>query len=125
MTEPITENFGGLVIVRYPSGPAEIPNPTQFELDQARYVQRAAVKDSLIAYMAADNMSRVRAGVWTVPQLMSLMDDPAVAAASAYMATLSFELAAQSIASAATPLLTPEIRADWVSKLQAHYYLGG
>jgi hypothetical protein len=99
--------------------------PSQFDKDQARYVKRAAVKDQLIAYMAADNMSRVRAGVWTVPQLMTLMDDPSVASANAYMATLSFELAAQSIASAATPLLTPQIRADWVSKLQAHFYLGG
>ena len=105
--------------------PLPVDGSTQFQRDEARYVKRAAVKDQLIAYMAADNMSRVRAGVWTVPQLMSLMDDPAVAAANAYMATLSFELAAQSIASAATPLLTPEIRADWVAKLQAHFYLGG
>ena len=105
--------------------PPPPPPPTQFELDQGRYTKRAPAKEHLIPYMAADNMSRVRSGVWTVPQLMSLMDDPAVAAANAYMATLSFELAAQSIASAATQLLTPEIRADWVAKLQAHFYLGG
>ena len=98
---------------------------TQFEIDQARYSKRAAAKNDLIAYMAADNMGRVRSGAWTVPQLMSLMDDPAVSAANAYMGTLSFELAAKAIATAATPLLTPEIRADWVGKLQAHYYLEG
>lgn len=101
------------------------PTPSQFDLDKARYEKRAAVKNDLIAYMAADNMSRVRSGVWTVPQLMSLMDDPAVSAANAYMSTLSFELAAQAIESAATPLLTPEIRADWVARLQAHFYLEG
>ncbi len=101
------------------------PVITQFELDQARYQKRAAVRDELIAYMAADNMSRVRSGAWTVPQLVSLMDDPAVSSATSYMSTLSYELAAQAIGSAATPLLTPEIRAGWISKLQAHFYLEG
>lgn len=96
---------------------------SQFDRDKARYQKRASVRDELIAYMAADNMGRVRSGVWTVPQLISLMDDPAVAAATAYMGTLSFELAAQAINSAATPLLTPGIRADWIAKLQAHFYL--
>lgn len=108
-----------------PPVPPAPPAPSQFELDQARYTKRAAVKNDLIAYMAADNMGRVRSGAWTVPQLMSLMDDPAVASANAYMSTLSFELAAQAIATAATPLLTPEIRADWVGKLQANFYLEG
>lgn len=97
----------------------------RFVSDQARYAKRAAAKDSLLAFMAADNMSRVRTGVWTVPELMSLMGDPAVSAANAYMSTLSFELAAQAIAAASTPLLTPEIRANWIAKLQAHFYLEG
>ena len=104
-----------------PAPPA--PEPSQFERDEARYRKRAAVKDDLIAYMAADNMSRVRSGAWTVPQLAGLMDDPAVAAANAYMSTLSYELAAQAIAGAETPLLTPAIRADWIAKLQEHFYL--
>lgn len=101
------------------------PEPTQFERDQARYEKRAAVKDQLIAYMAADNMSRVRSEVWTVEQLASLMDDPAVAAANAYMGLLAFELAAEALAAAQTPLLTPEIRADWIARLETHFYLEG
>jgi hypothetical protein len=113
-----------VVLDSYPQAPPQ-PEPSQFDRDQARYAKRAAAKDSLLAYMAADNMNRVRSGVWTVPQLMSLMDDQAVAAANAYMSTLSYELAAQAIASAATPLLTPEIRADWIARLQAHFYLEG
>lgn len=96
---------------------------TQFELDELRYQKRAQVLSDLMSYMAADNMSRVRSGVWTVPQLMSLLDDPAVKAAQTYMATLSYELAAQSIATATSPLLTAEIRSAWVGKLQAHFYL--
>lgn len=99
------------------------PTPTQRELDERRYKRRAAVKDELIAFMAADNMSRVRSGVWTVTDLTSLMSDPAVTAANAYMQTLSYELAAQAIQAATTPLLTPEIKASWISKLQEHFYL--
>lgn len=97
----------------------------RFASDQARYTKRAAAKDALLAFMAADNMSRVRAGTWTVADLTALLADPAVATANACMSTLSFELAAQAIASASTPLLAPEIRADWISRLQAHFYLEG
>ena len=98
---------------------------TQFEKDQSRYQKRAAVKDELMAYMAADNMGRVRSGVWSVTDLTGLLDDPAVVAANALMGTLSFELAAQQINAATTPLLTSEIKADWVSRLESHYYLEG
>lgn len=99
------------------------PPPTQFELDQRRYQKRAAVQSELIAWMAADNMSRVRSGVWTVADLTSLMSDPTVTAAQAYMSTLSYELAAQAIQAATTPLLTPAIKGAWVAKLQEHFYL--
>ena len=68
---------------------------TQFEKDQSRYQKRAAVKDELMAYMAADNIGRVRNGVWTVVDLTALLDDPAVVQANALMVTLSYELAAQ------------------------------
>ena len=106
--------------------PPPVPEePSQFEKDQSRYTKRAAVKDELMAYMAADNMGRVRSGVWTVADLTSLLDDPAVVAANALMGTLSFELSAQHIQAATTPLLTPEIKVDWVSRLEAHYFLEG
>ncbi len=98
---------------------------TQFEKDQSRYTKRAAVKDELMAYMAADNMSRVRSGVWTVADLTTLLDDPAVVAANSLMGTLSFELAAQQIQNATTPLLTHKTKLDWISRLEAHYYLEG
>lgn len=99
------------------------PPPTQFELDQRRYQRRATVQSELIAWMAADNMSRVRSGAWSVADLTSLMSDPAVTAAQAYMGTLSYELAAQSIMQATHPLLTPAIKGAWVAKLQEHFYL--
>jgi len=94
--------------------------PTQLEKDQLRYQRRAAAKDGLIAWMAADNMSRVRAGVWTVADLQVLLVD--LAPVNAMMQTLSFELAAQAIAASTNPLLTPEIKAAWVAKLTEHFY---
>lgn len=99
------------------------PAPTQFELDQRRYQRRAAVQSELIAWMAADNMNRVRSGTWTVAQLTSLMSDPALQAANAYMSTLSYELAAQAISQATSALMTPAIKAAWVAKLTEHFYL--
>lgn len=103
--------------------PPAPPEPSQFDRDKSRYEKRAGVKDQLLAYMAADNMARVRSGEWTVQNLIDLLGDPAVAAANQFMATLSFELAAQSIAQATLPLLTPEIKALWIGKLQEHFYL--
>ena len=55
-------------------------------------------------------------------ELTGLMSDPDVSAATSYMGTLSYELAAQALANAQTPLLTPEIRVAWVGKLQEHFY---
>lgn len=115
-----------LLVSTLPEGvtplPYQAPVLAQFDRDQARYTKRAAAKDSLLAFMAADNMSRVRSGMWTVQQLTSLISDPAVAAANSYMSTLSYELAAQAIQAAQTPLLTPAIKALWVKKLQDHFY---
>ena len=122
---PVDFDPGRMGEYRVADGELVLPVLSQFERDQARYAKRAAVKDELLAYMAADNMSRVRSGEWTVAQLSSLMADPALAAANAYMGTLSFELAAQAIAQAQTPLLTPSIRADWIARLQGAFYLEG
>lgn len=108
-----------------PPAPLQEPELSQFDRDQARYAKRAAVKDQLLAYMAADNMSRVRSGEWTVADLTSLLADPVVATANQFMSTLSFELAAQAIASASTPLLTPAIRADWIARLEAAFFTEG
>lgn len=99
------------------------PAPTQFELDQRRYQKRAAVQSELIAWMAADNMSRVRTSEWTVQDLTTLLADPALSAANQFTSTLSFELAAQAIQSSTNELLTQDIKTKWINKLQEHFYL--
>ena len=104
--------------------PADVaPAPTQLELDSTRYIKRAASKDSLIAFMAADNMSRVRSGVWTVADLVALMDDSEVVGLLNSVNTLSFELAIARIQSLSTPLITAEIKAAWIAELQNNLYL--
>ena len=125
---PAVESFGfeyeeWLKLGNTPETEPATPTPTQFELDQNRYHKRAAVQADLLSWMAADNMSRVRSGVWTVQQLTSLLSDPAVQAAQTYMSTLSYELAAQAIQATTTPLLTADIKAAWIAKLQANFYL--
>lgn len=96
------------------------PELTQHQKDELRYQRRAADKDSLIAWMAADNIARVRAGTWTVADLQALLVD--LAPVNSMMQTLSFELAAQSIASSSNVLLTDEIKTAWVQKLTEHFY---
>jgi hypothetical protein len=102
--------------------PAAAPAPTAYESDVARFTARAAVKDRLMAEMAAENVGRLRAQVWTVADLGSLMADPDLAAARNYMGTLSFELAHAAVAACAHPLMTTEIRQGWLDKLAAHFY---
>lgn len=106
--------------------PLPVPPPTpeeQLLLDQLRYKKRAEVQAELLSWMAADNMSRIRTGVWTVPDLVALMSDPSIARANALMQTLSYEMVADEIANATNPLLTPEIKQAWIAKLMAHFYL--
>lgn len=99
------------------------PELTQYEKDLIRYTKRAEVKERLIAEMASDNMQRVRSGVWTVQQLIQLASDPLMINIQNLMGTLSFELAAQAIALSTNPMMTEEIKLNWISKLQAHFYL--
>lgn len=88
---------------------------------ERRFRLRAAAKDGLIGWMAADNVMRIQAGEWTVPDLISLLTD--LAPINLMMQTLSFELAAQAIAASTNPLLTDGIKAAWGAKLTEHFYL--
>lgn len=111
-----------LALGNTPEQPPEPAPLTQRQADESRYLQRAAVKDSLIATMAAENMGRVRSGEWTTAQLIALAYDPVMVQTINHMNTLSYEIAANTIAASSNPLLTPAIKAGWISKLQAHFY---
>lgn len=96
---------------------------TQSELDYDRYIKRAQAKDKILAEFAAENMGRIRAGVWTVPSLIALTQDAQLTTLLASINTLSFELAIGSIQGITNPLITAEIKAAWVAKLQANLFL--
>ena len=100
--------------------PVEVPPvKTVLELDTDKYLRRATSKNLLTAEMAAMNIGRLKSGTWTTAQLVNLMQDPEIKSLVDHMETLSFELAIGVIQSLANPLITPEIKATWISKLQA------
>lgn len=96
---------------------------TQVQLDYDRYIKRAQAKDKILAEFASENMSRIRAGTWTVPNLIELTQDAQLNLLLANINTLSYELAINSVQSITNPLITPEIKAGWIAKLQSHLYL--
>jgi hypothetical protein len=99
--------------------------PTQKEKDIARFTKRAAAKNIIIAEMAADNMERVRNGVWTTSQLMGLTVDPGLLNVLNNISTLSYEIAAYNVYNLTNPLITVAIKQVWIAKLQSHFYLQG
>jgi len=94
----------------------------QFDADIARYSKRARAKDQILAEFAAENMARVRAGTWTVTQLISLTQDAGLKGLLDNVNTLSFEIAASIVPGLTNSLLTAPIKAGWVAKLQSHFY---
>jgi hypothetical protein len=95
---------------------------TAEEKDKLKYLKRASVKDTIIAEMATENMSRVRSGKWTVPDLVSLTQDPMLKLILDDINTLSFELAVLKLQTINNPLITKEIKEEWIRKLQTHFY---
>jgi len=93
---------------------------TDFEKDRYRYLQRAAAKDLLIAEMAAENVGRIRSGVWTVQDLVALTSDPEISIILQDIHSLSFELAASKLLSCSNSLLTTEIKQTWAQRLMSH-----
>lgn len=108
---------GGVVA----SVPSE-PSKTTLELDTEKYLKRAAAKNQLMAEMAAMNIGRLKDRTWTTQQLVGLMADPDIVKLIAHMETLSFELAIGVINGITNELVTPAIKATWISRLQAHLY---
>lgn len=103
--------------------PYTAPETTPLDLSRERYMLRAKAKDALLAEMNATSMELVRTGVWTDADLIGLMTDPQIKQAIDLINSLSFEFAASALMAVANPLMTPEIKAEWAAKLQAHFYL--
>jgi hypothetical protein len=99
--------------------PAE---PSQKEKDYNKYLQRAQVKDKLLAEMATENMERVRNGTWSVSDLIGLTQDPTLKLVLDDINTLSFELAQAKLLTATHALLTSDVKNSWIMKLQNNLF---
>jgi hypothetical protein len=85
-------------------------------------MKRAAAKDGMIATLAAGNMARIRSGTWTVPQLVTFMQDTTVLQILTDINTLSFELAYSKVDFIASELITTGIKNEWKSLLASNFY---
>ena len=94
----------------------------QIEKDFTKYMKRAKVKDIIISEMASENMQRVRTGVWTVSELISLTQDAELKQVLDDISTLSYELAVMKIQELTNPLITTDIKTAWSLKLQSYFY---
>lgn len=90
--------------------------------DKARYSERAKVKDDLVVGICADNIERIRTGAWTVAQLVELTSDPSFKNIQGDINSLSFELAQGKIMALSNPMITQEIKNEWVGRLQANLF---
>lgn len=99
-----------------------VPPPTQLELDRIRYSKRADAISRMLAEMAAENMDRIRMGVWTVPQLISLTQDAQIKEILTDIYSLSFEIAYSKVDGVTNPLITSSIKTIWKAKLAANFF---
>lgn len=90
--------------------------------DKARYSERAKVRDDLVVGICTDNMERIRNGTWTVAQLIELTSDPSFKNIQDDINSLSFELAQGKIMALTNPMVTQEIKNEWVGRLQANLF---
>jgi hypothetical protein len=90
--------------------------------DREKYEKRASVKDQIMVEMATENMERVRAGLWSTPQLIGLTQDAELKLVQDDISSLSFELAVMKLQGLTNPLITADIKLGWIKKLQSHFY---
>lgn len=96
---------------------------SQEEKDFQRFTKRAQARDKIIAEMATENMARVRAGIWTTQQLISLTEDAALKNILGDITALSYEIAYSKIDALTNPIVTQDIKDGWKNKLLQHFYL--
>ena len=95
----------------------------QKEKDTIRFMRRAASKDDILVSIASDNMERVRSGLWTISQLISLTQDPELKNLLDDISYLSFEIAYSKVDALTNALLTQDIKDVWKAKLAANFFI--
>lgn len=93
------------------------------EKDRITMKKRAEVKDSLIGQIGADNKERLRNGVWTQAQLIEFLASEECKLVLGDIQGLSFELAQGKIMAMTNPLITMEIKMNWINILKENLFL--
>ena len=92
------------------------------EKDQIKYGCRASSRDKIISLIAANNVERVRTGVWTTQDLIDLTNSAEVITILNNLNSLSFEIALQNIENATHPLATQAIKDEYSAIITEHLY---
>lgn len=85
--------------------------------------KRSEVKDSLLEYVAASNKARMVNGIWTSADIISLSEDSELLKIVGDIQSLSFEIAIMKIQVVNNPLITDDIKEDWITKLQENLFM--
>lgn len=98
----------------------EIPAGATIEIPQYQQmiVYNMITVTGTIEIICADNMERIRTGAWTVTQLVELTADPVFKNIQDDINGLSFG----KIMELTNPIITNEIKMDWVGRLQANLF---
>ena len=95
--------------------------PSQAELDRRKYLKRSMAIATMMSEMAAENVGRVRSGLWTVNDLVGLTQDAQIKEILTDIYSLSFEIAYGKIDAVTNSLITSDIKTAWKAKLAANF----
>lgn len=104
------------------AGESTYVEPLQAEKDKIKYLKRANALNNIISDMAVDNVARVRAGTWTVDQLIGLTQDTMVKQIVSDLVSLSFEIAYSKVDSITLDYVTTDIKNAFKAKLAANFF---
>jgi len=93
------------------------------EKDRIAMEKRAQIKDALIGEIASENKERLRTGVWSYTDLVTFLNSEESKKVMNEINGLSFELAQGSIMAITNPIITIDIKLQWVQRLKENLFL--
>ena len=93
------------------------------EKDRIAMEKRAQIKDALIGEIALENKEILRTGIWTYNDLVTFLNSEESKKVMNEINGLSFELAQGSIMAIVNPIITMDIKLQWVQRLKDNLFL--
>ena len=93
------------------------------EKDRIAMEKRAQIKEALIGELASENKERLRTGVWSYTDLVTFLNSEESKKVMNEINGLSFELAQGSIMAIVNPIITMDIKLQWVQRLKDNLFL--